>query len=426
MEKPVTFAICGCGNRGLGAYAAYQNLHPERMKIVAGADSRPERLSMLRERFGVPEEMCFDSDEALLNHPRLADVMIIATQDRQHVDEAVRALDKGYHLLLEKPISPSLSQCRRLLEKAHEAKRAVVVCHVLRYTKFYGALEALLRQGKIGKLETIDAVEHVGYWHYAHSFIRGNWRRSDETSPMILAKCCHDMDILRWLAGEKCLKVQSFGALDYFRPENAPEGAALRCLDGCGCKEACPYDAEKIYFTAPHSGVRAVGKVWPSIVVTSDPTEENLLAALRAGPYGRCVFHCDNNVVDHQTVNLEFANNIHATFTMTAFTELCRRTIKVTGTLGEIEGDMEENTLFLRRFGQPEEVIRLDAGADQLGHGGGDSGLMEQLCELISGGGTEGLTGIDVSVESHVMALAAEASRLAGGKVISLAEFEGE
>ena len=423
MSKPVTFAICGCGARGLEAYAPYQDAHPEEMKIVAGADCRPERLAMLRERYGVRPERCFPSDEALLAQPRLADVMIVATQDRQHVPAALAALDKGYHVLLEKPISPSLEECRALREKARETGRTVVVCHVLRYTRFYAALEALLRRGEVGRLETIDAIEHVAYWHQAHSFVRGNWRRSDETSPMILAKSCHDMDILRWLAGEPCLRVQSFGSLDYFRAENAPEGAAPRCLDGCKCKDECPYDAEKIYITDPRTSIRGQGAAWPCGVLASEPNEEKIWAALRTGPYGRCVFHCDNDVVDHQTVNLEFANNIHATFTMTAFTQDCHRTIKATGTLGEVEGDMERNTLTLRRFGKPEQVIDLrEEGGEFSGHGGGDFGLMRQFCRLIREGG-EALTGVDASVESHVMALAAEASRLDGGRTITLADF---
>ncbi len=424
MSQPVTFAICGCGARGLEAYAPYQEGHPDEMKVVAGADTRPERLAMLRERYGVPPERCFASDAELLAQPRLADVMIVATQDRQHVANALAALDKGYHVLLEKPISPNLEECRALQKKAHETGKTVVVCHVLRYTRFYSVLEELLRQGEIGKLETIDAIEHVAYWHQAHSFVRGNWRNDLETSPMILQKSCHDMDILRWLAGEPCLKVQSFGALDYFTAENAPAGAALRCLDGCECKEDCPYDAEKIYITDPRTGVHGNGKGWPCGVLVSDPTEEKLREVLRTGPYGRCVFHCDNNVVDHQTVNLEFANHIHATFTMTAFTQSCHRTIKVTGTLGEIEGDMTENTLHLRRFGRPERIIDLrEEGGQYSGHGGGDFGLMSSFCRLIADGGSQGLTGIDASVESHVMALAAEASRLAGGKTITLADF---
>ena len=421
MTTPVTFAICGCGSRGLEAYAPFQELHPERMRIAAGADSRPERLAMLRERYGLAEDRCFASDEELLAQPRLADAMIIATQDRQHVPAALAALDKGYHLLLEKPISPDLDQCRQLVEKARETGRMVVVCHVLRYTKFYGTLEAMLRRGEIGKIETIDAVENVAYWHQAHSFVRGNWRRSDETSPMILAKSCHDMDILRWLAGERCLKVQSFGSLDYFRPDRAPAGAAERCLDGCACKAACPYDAEKIYLTAPHSGLRTKGPGWPCNVLCDEPTEERIYEALRTGPYGRCVFHCDNDVVDHQTVNLEFANNIHATFTMTAFTDTCRRTIHVTGTLGEIIGDMEAQTLRLRRFGQPEEVIDLRTGGGEFaGHGGGDMGLIADFCALLSGEKAESLTDVSVSVESHAMALAAEQSRLEGGRTVTL------
>ena len=424
MSKPVTFAICGCGDRGLDSYAPYQELRPQEMKITAGADIRAERLALLQKRYGVPPEMCFSSDEALLAQPRLADVMLVSTLDRRHVANALAALDKGYHILLEKPISPDLGQCRALQKKAHETGRAVVVCHVLRYTRFYAALEDLLRRGEIGKIETIDAIEHVAYWHQAHSFVRGNWRNSSETSPMILQKSCHDMDILRWLAGKPCLRVQSFGSLDYFTPANAPQGAAKRCLDGCAAKDGCPYDAEKIYITDPRTGIRGRGKRWPCAVLASEPDEEKIYGALRTGPYGRCVFHCDNNVVDHQTVNLEFQDNIHATFTMTAFTQDCHRTIKITGTMGEIEGDMEKNALILRRFGRPQEVIDLNEEGGQFsGHGGGDFGLMSSFCKLIAAGGTQGLTGVDASVESHVMALAAEASRLDGGRTITLAEF---
>ena len=424
MSKPVTFAICGCGDRGLDSYAPYQELRPQEMKITAGADIRPERLALLHKRYGVPPEMCFSSDEALLAQPRLADVMLVSTLDRRHVANALAALDKGYHILLEKPISPSLEECRALQKKAREADRVVVVCHVLRYTRFYAALKDLLDRGAVGKVETIDAVEHVAYWHHAHSFVRGNWRRSEETSPMILQKSCHDMDILRWLAGEPCLRVQSFGSLDYFKSDNAPAGAAPRCLDGCACKEDCPFDAEKIYITDPRTGIRGGGKDWPCGVVASEPDEEKLRAALRTGPYGRCVFHCDNDVVDHQTVNLEFGGNIHATFTMTAFTQSCHRTIKVTGALGEVEGDMAGGLLHLRPFGGPEQTIDTREGpGTRSGHGGGDFGLMEQFCRLIAQGGAEALTGLDASVESHVMALAAEVSRLDGGRTITLADF---
>ena len=301
----------------------------------------------------------------------------------------------------------------------------MVVCHVLRYTPFYATIEALIRRGDIGKLETIDAVEHVAYWHQAHSFVRGNWRRTDETSPMILAKSCHDMDILRWLAGGRCLKVQSFGSLDHFRPENAPEGSAERCLDGCACADSCIFNAETIYITGKHCGIRNGRTWWPNNVVAAGvPTEEKLYEALRTGPYGRCVYRCDNDVVDHQTVNLTFENNVHATFTMTAFTDQCHRTIKLTGTLGEIEGDMETNQLTVRRFGKEPEVISLtDEENGFAGHGGGDPKLVGEFCRMVAEGGTECLTGIDASVESHVMALAAEESRLRGGETVTLADF---
>lgn len=242
---------------------------------------------------------------------------------------------------------------------------------------------------------------------------------------MILAKSCHDMDILRWLAGEKCLKIQSFGALDHFRADRAPAGAGTRCLEDCACREGCVYDAEKIYITGERCGIRNGKTGWPGNVVTGGPpTEESLREALRTGPYGRCVYRCDNNVVDHQTVNMEFAGNIHATFTMTAFTEKCCRTIRITGTQGEIEGNLEENRLTVRRFGQKEEIISLDgSGSEFAGHGGGDAGLASRFCDLIASGGSGALTGIDASVESHVMALAAEASRLRGGETIDLKEF---
>lgn len=424
MSSPVTFAICGCGCRGLEAYASYQKIAPQQMKIVAGADPRPDRLQMLQREYGVEADNCFSSGEELLSQPKLADVMMICTQDRQHVAQALKALDKGYHLLLEKPISPSLDECMALLRKAHEAKRQVIVCHVLRYTPFYSTLECILRRGDIGRLETIDAVEHVAYWHYAHSFVRGNWRRAEETSPMILAKSCHDMDLLRWLAGASCIRLSSFGTLDWFKSENAPKGAALRCLDHCQCKADCPYDAEKIYLSNKVSGLHHIGKAWPCSVLTPYPTEQSIMEALQKGPYGRCVYHCDNDVVDHQTVNMEFAEGITATFTMTAFTQTCHRTIHITGTAGEILGDLEENMLTLRRFGREDEVIRMEAVSSEFaGHGGGDMGLMQAVCKAVANADTPALTSIDASVESHVMALAAEYSRLHAGLAIDLAAF---
>ena len=419
-----TVVIAGAGSRGRLTYAPYSKQFPGEMKLVAAAEKIPERLREIRQDYGLSEEQCFSTVEEMFAQPMMADMAFICTQDADHVRHACLALEKGYDLLLEKPVAGDVDECRKLLEKAEELGRSVTVCHVLRYAPFYQKLKCILEQGVLGQIISIQASENVGYWHQAHSFVRGNWRNSGETSPMILQKSCHDMDILRWLAGEPCLRVQSFGSLDYFKAENAPEGAAQRCLDGCACKESCPYDAEKIYVTDPRTGIRGRGAGWPCGVLASDPDEEKIYAALRTGPYGRCVFHCDNNVVDHQTVNLEFAGNLHATFTMTAFTRSCHRTIRITGTRGELEGDMGENKLYLRPFGGEERVIDLNAQKDEIsGHGGGDFGLMAAFCKLMAEGGAQSLTGIDASVESHVMALAAEASRLDGGRTITLADF---
>lgn len=426
MSKPVTFAICGFGIRGMEAYASYQKKHPHKMSIVAVADPIKERRTIAHTEYGVPEEHCYHTAAELLERPRIADIMIIATQDRQHIEQAIPAMEKGYHLILEKPISPSLEECITLREKAHETNRIVIVCHVLRYTQFYSTIKALLDENAIGKIETLQADENVAYWHYAHSYVRGNWRNSDESSPMILAKSCHDMDIIRWLVNAPCKRISSYGSLDLFKAENAPKGAALRCLDGCAVKDTCPYDAEKIYLYNKKSGFASGNREWPLTVLTPNPTEHNLIEALHTTPYGRCVYHCDNNVVDHQIVNLEFDGGITASFTMSAFTQNCYRTIKIMGTMGEIEGNMDTNTIILRRFGEEEKNINQASITDRFaGHGGGDAKMMEYVCNLFTDREEhlDVLTNVDVSVESHVMALAAEASRLANGKSISLEEF---
>ena len=423
MAKKVTIAVLGFGIRGEEAYAYYQLLRPEEMEVVAVADPRPERLRLAVNKYGVKPENCFLSGEELLAQEKLADVLVIATQDKDHVCFALPALEKGYHLLLEKPISPNLSECLALREKAHQCGKMVIVCHVLRYTQFYQKIHDLLRAGTIGEIQSLVATENVAYWHFAHSYVRGNWRRTDESSPVILAKSCHDMDIIRWLVGKPCEAVSSFGQLSWFKAENAPENAGLRCLD-CPAKENCPYDAEKIYLENAKSGYRSGCRQWPLTVLTHDVSEAGLYQALRTGAYGRCVYHCDNDVADHQVVNMTFQGGTTATFSLSAFTQNCYRTMLVMGVMGVIEGNLDENTVYVRRFGQPEEKIELDPISDEFaGHGGGDSRMTEYLCSLIREGDENALTSVDASVESHIMALAAEESRKNGGKSISLAEF---
>ena len=427
MKAPVTFAIAGFGDRG-STYASMEKLFPDKMKVVAVADLDPAKVEKARNLYHIPEENCFSSAEEMLEQDRLADVMVVSTMDRQHVGHAIPALRKGYHILLEKPISPELSKCRELLEVASQCPGKIIVCHVLRYTVFYNTLKDLIQRGRIGDVVAICANENVGYWHQAHSFVRGNWRNSTQTSPMILQKSCHDMDILTWLLGKRCKAVSSFGSTQLFKPERAPEGAALRCLDGCKVKDTCPFDAEKIYITSPKTGL-ATGDSWISSVLSVEHTLESTYKALREGPYGRCVYHCDNDVVDHQQTNLLMEDGSTISFTMCAFTENCYRTFKAMGTKGELEADMKSNLIHVRVFGQEEETI--DVGklsSDLKGHGGGDSGIVEDFLNMLltDSQPNQRTTTLEHSMESHFIALAAEESRLAGGKVIHLETFKAQ
>lgn len=420
----LTCAVCGFGGRGCDSYASYQLAHPDQLRVTAVADPSGDRIRIAQTRYGVPAARCFRSGEELLAQPKLADVLIIATQDKDHMRYALPALEKGYHLLLEKPISDDLGECIALREQARRCGRIVMVCHVLRYAPFYETVHRLLQECRIGRLQSLQASENVGYWHFSHSYVRGNWRRRDESSPVILAKSCHDMDILRWLADAPCRRVSSFGSLGWFRAENAPEGSADRCIR-CAVKSGCPYDAEKLYLTDERTGLLHGHNGWPcSVLVGTEPTEAAVRRALETGPYGRCVYRCDNDVADHQVVNLEFEGGVTASFTLSAFSNDCHRTLVATGSMGEIFGDVEENRVTLHVFGKPAEVFDLDVEASEYaGHGGGDWRMMAELCRLLSSGETEARTGIDVSVESHAIALAAEESRLRGGAVMDLPAY---
>ncbi len=424
MKSPITFAIAGFGDRG-SIYASMQNLWPDRMKVAAVADIRPGRVAMAKQLYGLPDEMCFSSAEEMLEKDRLADVMVVSTMDRQHVGHAIPALEKGYHVLMEKPISPELSECRRILEVAARAKGRIVIGHVLRYTAFYNSLKSILDSGKIGEVVSVCANENVAYWHQAHSFVRGNWRSEKETSPMILQKCCHDMDIYPWLLGKTCDSVSSVGQNTLFRPERAPEGAADFCLD-CKAKESCPFDAEKIYITGKKTGLLA-GYQWPAAVACEgEATEEKAYAALRAGRYGRCVYRSMNDVVDHQQILMHFTDGATMVFTMCAFTEDCYRYFKAMGTKGEIEADTKTNRIHVRVFGEPEEVVDSTKFAGDLkGHGGGDSGIVADLLDILEGKAenTGRTATLESALESHFLCMAAEESRKNGGARVEMDAF---
>ena len=425
--KIVRIAIAGVGSRGKNAYGLELLNMKDRAKVVAVADIDPERLALAGDAHGVPDEMRFPSAEAMLAMPRLADAMLICTQDRQHVPHAVAALKKGYDVMMEKPISPKLEDLQEITKVARENGRRVVVCHVLRYTPFFQTIKKTIDSGVLGEIVSIQALENVRYWHQAHSFVRGNWRREEDTSPMILAKCCHDLDYLVWLCGRKCERVSSYGSLMYFKESNAPEGAALRCTQGCKAKESCPYDAEKIYLTNKDTGILCGNVEWPIDVLAENPIEEKIRHAIETGPYGRCVFHCDNDVVDHQIVNMQMEGGASLSLTMSAFTSIGGRTIKVMGTLGDLWGDMHENRIRIGVFGKEPQVIDLGKEEkDFAGHGGGDRLLMEQFVDLMQGKEPDGtITTLETSVESHLVALAAEKSRLENGESIEIAPMRG-
>ncbi len=414
MSK-VTFAILGMGNRGT-KYAEKQLVFPDRMEVRAIADPRPVRIESANKFLNLPPERVFSSGEEMLAAPKLADIMIIATQDAQHRKHALAAMEKGYDLLLEKPIATSPEDCLAIAETAERLGRRVIVCHVLRYTVFYRAIRKLIADGVLGKVEAVNAEEQVGYYHYAHSYVRGNWHRREKSSPMILAKSCHDMDLFVWLTGRSCVSLNSYGSLDYFKAENCPEGAKERCTDGCTVD--CPFNAPAFYYS------RIPG--WPSNILHPEPTRENILEALKTTDYGRCVYKMDNDVVDHETTNLLMDDGCTVTFSMHAFTNRQTRTIHVFGTKGDLVGDSRTMKISLRVFGKPEEEIDLlSQAAETGGHGGGDRGLVQDVLDLYQNVAfdSSSLTVIGRSVESHLMAFAAEASRLQGGAAIDMKQF---
>jgi len=412
MQRP-SYAVIGAGNRG-SIYAGILRKNPDLGCVVAVADINPIRRQRLVDAHGLGPAQAFATWEELLAQPKLCDAIILATSDRMHMAPAERALRLGYDLLLEKPISPDPHECIRLANLAESLGRTVVVCHVLRYTPYYELLKRILDEGRIGQLVSVQWTENVAYWHQAHSFVRGNWRNSAESSPMLLQKCCHDMDMLQWLIGSRCLRVHSFGSLSHFRPECAPPGATDRCTDDCPAEPGCVYSAQKLYL-----GPNPLPLV---SVVSADPSPAAVLDALRTGPYGRCVYRCDNDVVDHQTVNLEFAGGVTVAFTMAAFTVDCARSFKLMGTRGEIRGYDLKGELEIRTFDGHSEVVTATLRPDDR-HLGGDFGLMQFMAERLSTGRGEDVGSVVASARSHLIVFAAEESRLTG-RAVDLAEYE--
>jgi len=400
--------MIGAGDRG-STYATYAEHFSEKMRVIGVAEPRQEHREALAGKHKIPQENIFTDWRHAAQRARFADAVIIATQDRMHTAPALAFADLGYNILLEKPMAPTTEECIKIVDAAEKNKIIFAVCHVLRYTNYTQKLKQILTAGRIGEIVSIQRLEPVGYWHQAHSYVRGNWRNEAESAFMLLAKSCHDLDWIRYMVNSPFKTVSSFGNLKHFRKENQPEGAADRCLDCPGeIEQNCPYSAKKIYLGFLKKGITG----WPVSILAPNPTKEKILHELRVGPYGRCVYECDNDVVDHQEVNMEFENNCTASFTMTAFTKAGSRRTRIFGTRGEIEGDGRFIKIHDFLKNEDETIDTQQTGGIMKQHGGGDFGLMENFVNaLLADDPSLIITGPQESLESHLAVFAAEKAR---------------
>ncbi|MBI5387823.1 MAG: Gfo/Idh/MocA family oxidoreductase [Verrucomicrobia bacterium] len=421
MPHALRLACIGCGARAQ-TYTALAARKSDRFQIVAGADPVAERVEKIRRISGRPDFQGFDSAESLLAAGKIADVMIVATQDNFHFKHCQGALRLGYDVLLEKPISTTAEQVLEIERLATQANRRVMVCFVLRFAAFYRKAKEIIQSGALGEIVSIQANEGVNPWHQAHSFVRGHWSVAGRSSPMILSKCCHDTDIVHWLVGRRCVRIASFGSLEFFRPERAPVGAPLRCTDGCPVGDTCPYNALR-YTTDMR---------FPWLAMVYDRAQaasvDEITAWLRTSPWGRCVYRCDNDAADRQVLAMEFEGGVTGTFTMTAFAT--GRHIEICGTRGVLKGGESyrqhfgTHLILLPHEGEPVRyTVQAEDGGYEL-HCGGDTGLVNALYdEMTKPPGAPLEAGLDSTVHSHLIAFAAEEARLTR-RTVNLAEWQ--
>jgi predicted dehydrogenase len=401
--KKIRAVVLGAGYRGR-AYADYALAHPDQFEIVGVAD--PVQAEV------IPAPKYWNDWRSCLDDRPEADVVIIAMPDSLHHEPALMALDAGYHLLLEKPISPTEEECREVIAKALERKRLVLVGHILRYTAYFAHIKALIDSGELGDVVSIAHQESAGFWKVAHSYVRGNWANSKRSSPIILAKCSHDIDLFVWWLGRKCRKVSSFGSIKLFRQEMKPKGAAKCCVN-CppAIEKRCVWSARNMYVR--HDELK---------YLFADQSDEAMEKLISETEYGKCVYQSDNDVPDHQTVTMEFEGGATVSHVMTGFTNRNVRTTRIALTRGEIIGD-GENLDICRFDGNPVEtgvpmIYRLPNSSR---HGGGDFNLVSELVRIVRRGDEDEIRQItEESLQSHLICFAAEKSRLAGGKIIEI------
>jgi predicted dehydrogenase len=404
--------LFGAGDRGTTAYAPYALEYPDELQFVAVVEHRQSRRENFARLHGIPPDRCYEKGEDFWTRPKMADAAVICTSDKEHYLPAKTALENGYHVLLEKPLSTNAARCIALKEIAEKNHVSLMTCYVLRYTPFYQRLYAIVEQGKIGRLLSIQEHENVGFAHFAHSYVRGNWHNTEKSCSMILSKSCHDLDIFYWFTGSPCRSVQSFGNLNYFTRANAPQGAPERCTDGCPAREECAYYAPILY------GRENSGFASSIVADGADPAAR--MEALKTGPYGKCVFRNDNDACDNQVVNMVFENGVTVSFIINGLTYECNRNIRLYGTEGEVRGDLLRNAIDVYSFRSgAAEHIELRSHQDR--HGGGDYGIIHDFVEVLRGGGQK-LTTVQNSLESHIIAFAAEESRRIG-KVVDVKEY---
>lgn len=428
-QKPVTAIIVGAGHRSL-VYSQLAVSNPEQLRIVGVADPNPVRRKKCMERFGFGEDMCFESAAALTEKGKLADAIINGTMDEVHIETSVPLLNIGYDMLLEKPFAVNETEMRQLTDCVKKNHNRVMICHVLRYTPFYYGIKERVVKGEIGDIINIQTSEHVSYHHLSTSYIRGKWANSDKChTSMLLAKCCHDLDIMMWMMAETTpSRVCSFGSKYQFKPENAPEGAGTRCLTDCPLVDTCNFSAKRLYIDHPD---RWSFYVWDQLEKIENPSIEDKIELLKGdSPYGRCIYKCDNNVVDHQSVLINFANGATGTHNMVGGASAPLRHIHIVGTKGEIYGNFEESKFFVSKIdpspsahgGECQiEEVDLNVSGDMVGayggHGGGDERLAADFVKFIRGEKPSlACTSIFDSIAGHLAVYLADASRENGGQ----------
>lgn len=418
MKKKIS--VIGLGNRGTEYMGFLKGFHSRKVELYALCDIRQQALDDVSPKFSIPKERQFLSPDDFFSKGIISDALIISTQDASHYEITKKAILTGYkYILLEKPVSGVKGEYTELRDLAKENGVILIICHVLRYSNYYSKIKEIISSGKIGDIVTINHTENVGYFHFAHSFVRGNWHDEFASTPSILAKCCHDIDLIAWFMDSPCESVSSVGSLKYFNKKNAPEGATPYCMGGCKAKKNCPYDAEALYITDPFYKAKFIKYMGRTLTGKAKNTKADIKNAIRSGDYGRCVFMSDNNVCDNQLVTMKFKNGASAVLNMNGFSNKMFRESHIIGTKGELYGSGTK--LKMHIFGG--RTTNVNTGALKVsGHVEGDMRIVSGFVKLVCGETTDltDITTIDATMISHNIALAAEESRKNGGKLILL------